>query len=61
VVFGFAVWYLRRAHHCGELASYYDVRSGASSIRGLLVAIAIGVLAALFFLVRFVKWSWFRD
>ncbi len=28
---------------------------------GYYVAIAIGVLAALFFLVRFVKWSWFRD
>ena len=28
---------------------------------GYYVAIAIGVLAVLYFLVRFVKWSWYRD
>jgi len=28
---------------------------------GYYVLIVIGVLAALHFLLRFVKWSWFRD
>ena len=28
---------------------------------GYYVAILMGALAALYFLVRFVKWSWYRD